>query len=71
MGNARRVGLMMLTIVLLSSAALAQSQATTGVIEGTVSDPSRAAPSAEAGRRQASAVAAEVRAAWNSGPSCG
>jgi Carboxypeptidase regulatory-like domain/TonB-dependent Receptor Plug Domain len=38
----RRVVLMMLTIVLLSSAVFAQSQATTGVIEGTVSDSSGA-----------------------------
>ena len=42
MRNRRRVVLMMLTIVLLSSAAFAQSQATTGVIEGTVSDSSGA-----------------------------
>ncbi len=42
MRNVRRVVLMMLTMVLLSSAAFAQSQATTGVIEGTVSDSSGA-----------------------------
>jgi Carboxypeptidase regulatory-like domain/TonB-dependent Receptor Plug Domain len=39
---ARRVALMMLTMVVLSSALFAQSQATTGVIEGTVSDSSGA-----------------------------
>ena len=42
MRNARRGVLTMLTIVLLSGAAFAQSQATTGVIEGTVSDSSGA-----------------------------
>ena len=41
MHNARRGVLTMLTIVLLSGAAFAQSQATTGVIEGTVSDSLR------------------------------
>ena len=48
MRNVRRVVLMMLTMVLLSSAAFAQSQATTGVIEGTVSD--RPAPRCPARR---------------------
>ena len=42
MHNARRGVLTMLTIVLLSGAAFAQSQATTGVIGGTVSDSSGA-----------------------------